>query len=167
MARSAETTRGMLPGPPDYKMFSKTRRRLQAENSLRLGRMSYVSRRLLAAPRNCHQSDQRASTIAFDFLTRATAPFANPTSSGTCKDVREECQSLSRLGCTAKGTIALGPSRGRRRKEEEFLALLSCSPEENLFPRWTAPLKTLVSVPDVPKLQHMTARGWPVQVAPA
>ncbi len=140
--------------PPDYKIrFLQEPADVESGNSLRLVDWSSDSRRLLAELAEW-QYDQPGVTHSVLIYDARNGTFQQPDlGRALAKTFGRECSVNFRvLGFTAKGTIAL-EAQPLSPEEEEVLGLLSCSRKKTSFEMDRA-TETLVSVPDVSKLQH-------------
>ena len=140
--------------PPDYKIrFLQEPADVASGNSLRLVDWSSDSRRLLAELAEW-QYDQPGVTHSVLIYDARNGTFQQPDlGRALAKTFGSECSVNFRvLGFTAKGTIAL-EAQPLSPEEEEVLGLLSCSRKKTSFEMDRA-TETLVSVPDVSKLQH-------------
>jgi hypothetical protein len=138
----------------DYKIrFLQEPADVESGNSLRLIDWSSDSRRLLAELAEW-QYDQPGVTHSVLIYDARNGTFQQPDlGRALAKTFGRDCSLNFRvLGFTAKGTIAL-EAQPLSPEEEEVLGLLSCSRKKTYFEMDRA-TETLVSVPDVPKLQH-------------
>ena len=139
---------------PEYKIrFLQEPADVASGNSLRLVDWSSDSRRLLAELAEW-QYDQPGVTHSALVYDARNGTFQQPDlGRALAKTYDRDCSLNFRvLGFTAKGAIAL-EAQPLSPEEEEVLGTLSCSRKKTYFEMDRA-TETLVSVPDLPKLQH-------------
>jgi hypothetical protein len=138
----------------DYKLrFLQEPFDVETGNSLRLVDWSSDSRRLLAELAEW-QYDQPGTTHSVLIFDTRNGTFQQPDlTRAAAKTFGRECALNFRvLGFNPKGSIVL-EAQPLSPEEEEVLGQLSCSRKKTYFEMDRA-TETLVSVPDLPKLQH-------------
>jgi hypothetical protein len=139
---------------PDYKIrFLEEPSDVESGNSLRLVDWSSDGRRLLAELGEW-QYDQPGVTHNVVIYDARNGTLQQPElGQALAKSFGRECLVNFRvLGFTAKGAIAL-EAQPLSPEEEEVLGTLSCTRKKTYF-EMDRSTETLVSVPDLPKLQH-------------
>lgn len=138
----------------DYKLrYLQEPADIESGNTIRLVDWSSDGRRLLAELAEWQYEQPGAAFSVLIFDTR-NGTFQQPDlARAFAKTFSRECSANIRvLGFTAKGSIAL-EAQPLTPEEEEVQGVLSCSRNKVYFEMDRA-TETLVSVPDMPKLQH-------------
>ena len=138
----------------DYKMrYLQEPADIESGNTIRLVDWSSDGRRLLAELAEW-QYEQPGATFSILIFDARNGTFQQPDlARALAKAFARECAANVRvLGFTAKGSIAL-EAQPLTPEEEEVQGVLSCSRNKSYFEMDRA-TETLVSLPDMPKLQH-------------
>ena len=138
----------------DYKLrYLQEPADIESGNTIRLVDWSSDGRRLLAELAEW-QYEQPGATFSVLIFDARNGTFQQPDlARALAKTFSRECSANIRvLGFTAKGSIAL-EAQPLTPEEEEVQGVLSCSRNKSYFEMDRA-TETLVSVPDIPKLQH-------------
>jgi len=146
----------------DYKMrYLQEPADIESGNTIRLVDWSSDGRRLLTELAEW-QYEQPGATFSVLIFDARNGTFQQPDlARALAKTFARECSANIRvLGFTTKGSIAL-EAQPLTPEEEEVQGVLSCSRNKAYFEMDRA-TETLVSVPDLPKLQH-NARVEPAQ----